>query len=118
MLLSTEPPSLDLRNDLARLRSRTNSKVQKKKKPRAVKVDKSNDKCHHCNEPGHWRRNCPAYLKTKVKGIVLVTKACLVADNVSSWIIDSAATNHICCSLTGFRKRKKLRGWRLLLQVG
>jgi hypothetical protein len=84
-------------------------KVQTKKKaPKALKLDKSNDKCHHCNEPGHWRRNCPAYLKTKVKGIVLITEACLVADNVSSWIIDSAATNHICCSLTSFRKSKSL----------
>ena len=43
-------------------------KVQKKKKPRPVEADKSNDKRHHCNEPGHWRRNCPAYLKTKEKG--------------------------------------------------
>ena len=44
-------------------------KVQKKKNAsKAPKVDKSNDKCHHCNEPGHWRRNCPACLKTKEKG--------------------------------------------------
>ena len=37
-----------------------------------------------------------------------VTDACLVADNVSTWILDSATTNHICCSLTGFKKTKSL----------
>ena len=54
------------------------------------------------------RRSCPAYLKAKEHSIVLVTEACLVADNVSTWILDSAATNHICCSLTGFKKTKSL----------
>ena len=54
------------------------------------------------------KKNCPAYLKAKEHSIVLITEACLVADNVLSRIIDSAATNHICCSLTGFKKTKSL----------
>ena len=54
------------------------------------------------------KKNCPAYLKAKENSNVLVTEACLVADNVSTWILDSAATNHICCSLTGFKKTKSL----------
>ena len=54
------------------------------------------------------KKNCPAYLKAKEHSIVLITEAYLVADNVSTWILDSAATNHICCSLTGFKKTKSI----------
>lgn len=32
-------------------------------KGKVAKADKTEDLCHHCKKPGHWRRNCPAYLK-------------------------------------------------------
>ena len=54
------------------------------------------------------KKNCPAYLKAEEHSILLITQACLVVDNVSTSILDSAATNHICCSLTGFKKTKSL----------
>ena len=41
------------------------------------------------------KKKCHTYLKANEHSIVLITEACLVADNVSTWIIDSAATNHI-----------------------
>ena len=57
----------------------------------------------------HWKRNCPTYLKeVKAKGTLLVIEACFVADSTSSWIVDSGATNHVCCSLQGFRENKRL----------
>ena len=77
----------------------------------AVK-DQSEDRCHHCNRTGHWKRNCPKYLnevnKKKRKGCALVTQACLVADSYNSWIVDSGATNHICCTLQGYKERRRL----------
>ena len=86
------------------------SKVEPKDpKGKAPKADKSKDKCHHCGAVGHWKRNCPKYLKEiNATGIVLVTEACYVADSTYSWIVDSGATNHICCSLQGFRETKRL----------
>ena len=54
------------------------------------------------------KKSCLAYLKAKEHSTVLIAEACLVADNVSTWILDSAATNHICCSLNGFKKTKSL----------
>ena len=81
-------------------------------KPSVVKVDQSADRCNHCNRLGHWRRNCPKYLKEvkdkKGKGTLLVTQACLVTDSINSWIVDSGATNHVCCSLQGFKETRTL----------
>ena len=40
-------------------------------------------------------------MKNKKQGKynLLVLEACLVEDDASAWIVDSGATNHICCSL-------------------
>ncbi|KAK9675631.1 hypothetical protein RND81_11G020100 [Saponaria officinalis] len=35
-------------------------------KPKTTKHP--NDKCNHCGELGHWKRNCPKYLKEKNDG--------------------------------------------------
>ncbi len=85
-------------------KAQAEAKPSKDKAP--AKVDKSKDKCHHCGASGHWRRNCPKFLKAT--GMVLVTEACYVTDSTYSWIVDSGATNHVCCSLQGFRETKRL----------
>ena len=58
----------------------------------------------HCGAKGHWKRNCNKYLselkdKKKGKYDLLVSEACLVEDDLSPWIVDSEATNHVCSSL-------------------
>ena len=69
------------------------AKKGRKKKPEAkankgknaAKGGKSNDKCHHCGVVGHWKCNCPTYLREiKAKCTLLVTDACYVADSTYS----------------------------------
>ena len=94
-------------------KSKTILKKKKWKKPvkTAVqpkpKVEKG--KCHYCGVMGHWRRNCKKYLaslKVKTKnqpceGMVsmLIETNMMVSAESSLWILDSAATSHICMSL-------------------
>ena len=72
-------------------------------KPPVAKVDQSSNRCNQYNCLGYWRSNCPKYLKEvkdkKGKGTLFVTKTYLVTNSINSWIVDSGATNHICCSL-------------------
>ena len=46
-----------------------------------AKRDQSEDRCHHCNQVGHWRRNCPKYhtvvQKRKRKGCALCNSSML-----------------------------------------
>ncbi|KZV15760.1 Retrotransposon protein [Dorcoceras hygrometricum] len=38
-------------------------KPTKKPKAKASKPNKTEDVCHHCHKPEHWRRNCKEYLE-------------------------------------------------------
>ena len=67
------------------------------------KDKKPKGKCFHYGVEGHWKRNCNKYLselkdKKKGKYDLLVSKACLVEDDLSPWIVDSGTTNHVCSS--------------------
>ena len=46
--------------------------------------------------------------KAVTKGSLYVTQACLVTNIQHSWIVDSGATNHVCCSLLGFKETRRL----------
>ena len=70
----------------------------------------SEDKCHHCQKVGHWKRNCPDYLAklrkdrastsgTFIFPIIDISLACEVI--TSNWILDSACPIHICKEVDG-----------------
>ena len=83
---------------------------------------KPKGKCFHCGIDGHWKRNCKKYLeelKQKKKGKLdlLVTESCLVENDLSPWIIDSGATNHICCFLQKLDSYTRLADGDFTLRV-
>jgi hypothetical protein len=57
--------------------------------------------CHHCNQPGHIIKNCPAYIESLQRA---AQSNCAQLQSVSSspslaaWLIDSGSTHHICPS--------------------
>ena len=62
------PPkiSLDLqllKSVLMKKKSKGKNKFPTNRKHKIQKEDKG--KCFHCNENGHWKRNCPKYLAEK-----------------------------------------------------
>ena len=109
MLLSTNPPPLDLRRDLARPRRRTKARFRRRRSTGQSRWTSLMTNATTAMNPDTGEGTVLPTSKLKIKGIVLIMEACLVADNVSMWILDCAATNHICCSLTRFRKSKSLK---------
>ena len=59
--------------------------------PAQKKGPKGEDKCHYCNAPGHWKRNCKKYLADKKNGTlpagIYVIEA-FVTSNNPTWVLD------------------------------
>ena len=84
-------------------------KIGKSKgKGKGKKDGKGKGNCFQCGIPGHWKRDCPDFLATKVQGMIesQVVEVSYITDTSNTWCIDSGATNHICNTLQGFRSAR------------
>ena len=87
------------------------------------KDKKPKGKCFHCGVKGHWKRNYNKYLselkdKKKGKYDLLVSEAFLVEDDLSPWIVDSRAANHVCSSLQMLSSSRELADRDVTMRVG
>ncbi|RVW76960.1 Retrovirus-related Pol polyprotein from transposon TNT 1-94 [Vitis vinifera] len=81
------------------VRNQKDKKKIQKKKGKAVEP-KPKGKCFHCNQDGHWKRNCKKYLdelKQKKK---------------------QGASNHVCISLKMLESSKDLEEGAFMMRVG
>ena len=74
---------------------------------------------------GHWKRNCYKYLDFLKKekpfegmNTILIIETNLLVDSSNSWYIDSGITSHICNTLHGFQKIRKLNEGEVILLMG
>ena len=87
------------------------------------KDKKPKGKCFHYRVESHWKRKCNKYLselmdKKKGKYDLLVSKACLVEDDLSPWIVDSRATNNVCSSLQILSSSREPANRDVTMRVG
>ena len=115
----TKNPSVEIKRVLEKCESSEPCKTKRKK------ANKNTEKCFHCNVDGHWKRNCPKYLaelaekkRQNGKFDLHVLEALLVEVDISSWIIHSGATNHICSSLLLLILFRELAEGELIMRVG
>ncbi|GJS47116.1 reverse transcriptase domain-containing protein [Tanacetum coccineum] len=78
--------------------------------------------CHHYKEVGHWRRNCPSYQaelkKRNEASMASIFTIELYAFPNKTWVYDTDYGTHICNTLQGLRRSKKLKHGALSLYMG
>ena len=133
-MLNTAETCIKKPNDVMAIEGPSTKKGKKKKfQPKAKggikkgKANKPNDKgkCFHCGKDGHWKRNCKDYLNSlKVKPKENPSEGMLIIEtNISiihstSWILDFAATTHICMSMQDLKGSRRLKQGEVSLRVG
>ena len=86
-------------------------------------VQKEGD-CHYCKKPGHWKRNCHAYLedlKKKKAAAASDSGIYVIEVNLStstSWVLDTGCGSHICMNVQELQGSRTLAKGEVDLRVG
>ena len=82
----------------------------------------------YCKGEGHWKRNCPKYLKDKKAGKVVkrdegifnihIVDLFLTSAENTSWIFDTGSVAHIFNSIQGLRNKSCLMKDEVTMRVG
>src|SRR4051812_19068574 len=82
----------------------------------------------YCKGEGHWKRNCPKYLKDKKAGKVAkrdegifdihIVDLFLTSAGNTSWILDTGYVAHISNSAQGLRNKRRLLKDEVTMRVG
>src|SRR3954469_18821813 len=74
--------------------------------------------CFYCKGEGHWKCNCPKYLKDKKAGKVAkrdegifdihIVDLFLTSAGNTSWTLDTGSVTHISNSVQGLRNKRRL----------
>ena len=101
--------------------------VSKPQQPKKKEKVAKEDACFECGVVGHWKRNCPTYLaglKTKKAGegtsgiSIFMIEMGIFTFSSTTWVFDTGCGTHICNSLQGFRRSKKLKAGDMVLHMG
>ena len=80
--------------------------------------------CFHCNQKGHWKRNCPAYLEevkakktndASTSGTFVIE---LFTSYTNSWVLDTGCGTHICSNIQGLKEVREMKQGELDLHMG
>ncbi|KAL8115937.1 hypothetical protein AgCh_022435 [Apium graveolens] len=84
--------------------------------------------CFHRNKLGHWKRNCKVYLAElkKKKGSkttasdsgMFMIEFNMSLGQISTWVLDTACSSHICNSLQGLKGSRTLEKDEVILRMG
>ena len=97
----------------------------KKNKGKKKVENEDKGKCFFCDGIGHWKRNCPKFLKTQGKDKSgegetfsdLFISKCSKSSS-KAWVLDTDASSHICSSLQELASERRLESNEVTLMLG
>ncbi|XP_052874502.1 uncharacterized protein LOC128280394 [Gossypium arboreum] len=126
-------PILMVRNNKGKGKAKVQTKPKGKGRPKPGKgkvaleskggVSKEGNYFHY-GVTGHWKRNCPIYLKeikktktsgTSASGIYVID---INISTTTSWVLDTSCGSHICTSVQGLQRSRTLARGDVDLRVG
>jgi hypothetical protein len=82
--------------------------------------------CFFCKGKGHWKRNCKKFLAERKKSgasskgisVIHVIDVFLAGSHCKSWVFDTGSVAHICNSMQGLQRARKLARNEVQMRVG
>ncbi|KAL0281887.1 UNVERIFIED_CONTAM: hypothetical protein Sradi_7279800 [Sesamum radiatum] len=75
---------------------------------------KANDVCMHCQEKGHWKRECPKLLSNPCMFVVEIN----MISKFDSWVLGTGCGAHNCNDLQVLERSRRLSKDEMILRLG
>ena len=101
------------------------SGAKTKKKPSGTGPNKDTE-FFYCKAKGHWKRNWKKYLADRKKPgftsegikVIHVIDVFISGPHSKSWVFDTGVVSHICNSLQGLKRTRRLEKNEVMMHVG